>query len=117
MGIVFLFAPFIYCAGNAFGVVVDDYTPEVTARVVSISFIRGDVQIRRGSAITAKSRIWERAALNLPIVEGDELATGANTVVEIQLDSSNHIRLWENAYLKFTTLATKAWRSVCRRAR
>jgi hypothetical protein len=100
----FFFLPLLFiCAGNAFGVVVDDYTPEVTARVVRISFIRGDVQIRR-IGDNGEKQDWERAALNLPIVEGDELATGANTVVEIQLDSYNHIRLWENAYLKFTTL-------------
>jgi hypothetical protein len=100
----FFFLPLLFvCAGNAFGVVIDDYTPEVTARVVRISFIRGDVQIRRADENGVKAD-WERAALNLPIVEGDEISTGENTVVEIQLDSSNHIRLWENAYLKFTTL-------------
>ena len=100
----FFFLPLLFVfAGSASGVTVDDYTPEVTARVVRVSFIRGDVQIRRLGEDGAKAD-WERAALNLPIVEGDELATGANTVVEIQLDSSNHIRLWENSYLKFTTL-------------
>jgi hypothetical protein len=91
-------------AGNGSGaVLMDDYTPEVTARVVRISFIRGDVQIRRAGDGTDKQD-WERAALNLPVVEGDEISTGANTVVEIQLDAYNHIRLWDNAYLKFTTL-------------
>jgi hypothetical protein len=100
----FFFLPLLFIgAGNASGAVVDDYTPEVTARVVRISFIRGDVQIRR-LGDNGEKQDWERAALNLPIVEGDELSTGANTVVEIQLDSSKHIRLWENAYLKFTTL-------------
>src|SRR5215213_9678623 len=101
----FFFLPLLFIgAGNAFGaVMVDDYTPEVTARVVRISFIRGDVQIRRVGD-NGEKQDWERAALNLPIVEGDELSTGANTVVEIQLDSYRHIRLWENAYLKFTTL-------------
>ena len=88
-------------AGNAFGVVVDDSKPEVTARVARISFVRGDVQIKRGGD---DKQDWERATLNLPLVEGDELSTGANTVVEIQLDSYNHVRLSENAYLKFTTL-------------
>ncbi len=87
--------------GNAFGVVVDDSIPEVTARVARISFVRGDVQIKRGGD---DKQDWERATLNLPLVEGDELSTGANTVVEIQLDSYNHVRLSENAYLKFTTL-------------
>lgn len=100
----FFFLPLLFMnAGNAFGVVMDDYTPEVTARVVRISFIRGDVQIRR-TGDNGEKQEWERAALNLPIVEGDELSTGTNTVVEIQLDSYNHIRLSENAYLKFTTL-------------
>jgi hypothetical protein len=100
----FFFLPLLFIgAGNASGAVVDDYTPEVTARVVRISFIRGDVQIRRVGE-KGEKQDWERAALNLPIVEGDELSTGANTVVEIQLDSYTHIRLWENAYLKFTTL-------------
>ncbi len=102
---VFLILPLLFMnAGTAFGVVVDDYTPDVTARVARISFIRGDVQIKRGSSENGDKQEWERAALNLPLVEGDELSTGANTVVEIQLDSYNHIRLWENAYLKFTTL-------------
>ncbi len=99
---VFFFLPLLFMnAGNAFGVVMDDYTPDVTARVGRISFIRGDVQIKRGGD---DKQDWERATLNLPLVEGDELSTGANTVVEIQLDSYNHIRLSENAYLKFTTL-------------
>ncbi len=99
--VFFLLPLLLLNAGNAFGVVVDDYTPEVTARVVRISFVRGDVQIRRSGDNKSD---WERASLNLPLVEGDELSTGANTVVEIQLDSYNHIRLSENAYLKFTTL-------------
>jgi hypothetical protein len=98
----FFLLPLLFLnAGNAFGVVVDDYTPDVTARVARISFVRGDVQIKRGGD---DKQDWERATLNLPLVEGDELSTGANTVVEIQLDSYNHLRLSENAYLKFTTL-------------
>jgi hypothetical protein len=102
---VFFLPLLLISAGSAFGVVVDDYTPDVTARVGRISFIRGDVQIRRASSESGdKQPEWERAALNLPLVEGDEIATGPKTVVEIQLDSYNHIRLWENAYLKFTTL-------------
>ncbi|HEY8559716.1 MAG TPA: DUF6600 domain-containing protein [Pyrinomonadaceae bacterium] len=101
----FFFLPLLFFTpGNVCGAVVDDYTPEVTARVARISFIRGDVQIRRPADEDGAKTDWERAALNLPLVEGDELATGANAVVEIQLDGYNHIRLWENAYLKFTTL-------------
>ena len=96
----FLLPPLLFNF-NARAAVIDDYTPEVTARVVRISFLRGDVQIRRAGG---DAQTWERATLNLPLVEGDELATDANGRVEIQLDSFNHIRLAENSYLKLTTL-------------
>ena len=48
--------------------------PDATSRVARISFIRGDVQIRR-----VGSTDWEKATLNLPIIEGDELATSAGS--------------------------------------
>ena len=96
---LFFAMPFLFLnAGNAFAI-VDDYTPEVTARVARISFISGDVQIRR-----ADQTVWERAAKNLPIVEGDEIATDDNARVEIQFNSESYLRLSENAYLKITTL-------------
>jgi hypothetical protein len=85
---------------SAFGVVDDDYAPEVTARVVRISVLRGDVQIRRGG----EDQIWEKATPNLPIVEGDELTTGADSRVEIQLDKDGYVRLSDFTTLKFTTL-------------
>ncbi len=96
----FFLMPFLFVnAAIALPDVADDYTPEVTARVARISFLSGDVQIRR-----ADSQDWERAAANLPIVEGDEIATDANARLEIQFNSYNYLRLSENAYLKITTL-------------
>ncbi|CAN5458345.1 hypothetical protein BH18ACI1_BH18ACI1_03170 [soil metagenome] len=77
----------------------DDYMPDVTARVARISFLRGEAQIRH-----ADSQNWERATQNLPIVEGDEIATDANSRLEIQFNSYNYLRLSENAYLKVATL-------------
>jgi len=77
----------------------DDYVPEVTARVARISFLRGDVLIKR-----ADSDDWERASLNLPIVEGDQIATELNARLEIQFDRDSFLRLAENSYLKITTL-------------
>ncbi len=96
----FFFAmPFLILnAGNA-EAFSDDYTPEVTARVARISYISGDAQIKR-----ADSQDWERAAQNLPIVEGDEIATDAGARLEIQFNSQSYLRLSENAYLKITTL-------------
>lgn len=93
----FFLLPFLFLnPKNAFA---DDYTPDVTARVARISFLQGDVQIRR-----ADGTDWERAAQNLPIVEGDEIATDSNARLEIQFDSYMYLRLSENAYLKITTL-------------
>lgn len=103
LSVLLLFAGFLVSAVPAFGVFYDDTQPDVTARVVRISFISGDVQVRRASE-DGQPTEWEKAVLNLPLVEGDELATGPETLVEIQLDSTNHIRLAQNAYLKFTTL-------------
>ena len=77
----------------------EDETPDVTARVSRISFIRGDVQIKREG-----SQDWEKAILNLPIVEGDEITTGAGARVEIQLNITSHIRITENSYLKISGL-------------
>ena len=68
--------------------------PDATSRVARISFIRGDVQIRRSG-----STDWEKATLNLPIVEGDELATSAGARIEIQFNNFSHLRLDENASL------------------
>lgn len=79
--------------------VADEDAPEVTARVARISFLRGDAQIRR-----AEGGDWERATLNLPIVEGDEITTSADARLEIQFDNNQHLRLAENAYLKVVTL-------------
>src|SRR5437588_6770764 len=79
--------------------VIDDEIPDVTARVARISFIRGNVQIRRDG-----SQDWEKATLNLPVVEGDEITTSGDARIEIQFGPYSHLRLAENAYLKVETL-------------
>lgn len=77
----------------------DDETPDVTARVARISFIRGEAKVRH-----ADGGEWETAALNLPVVEGDEIATEDDARVEIQFDNYQHLRLAANAFLKVVTL-------------
>ena len=62
--------------GGLQAVTDDDNTPEITARVARISFIRGDVQIRR-----VGNQDWEKAALNLPLVEGPQRLAPPRTVV------------------------------------
>lgn len=97
---LFLAMPFLILnAGNASANTDDVETPDVTARVARISFLSGDVQIKR-----ADQTDWERATGNLPVVEGDEIATEANARLEIQFNSESFLRLSGNAYLKITTL-------------
>ena len=77
----------------------DEEKPEVTARVARISFIRGDVQMKR-----AGSDEWEKGVLNLPLVEGDEIATGSDSRVEIQFNNYAHLRLDHDALLKLAVM-------------
>lgn len=78
---------------------VYDEADEETARVVRISFLRGKSWIQRAGAIE-----WEQATLNLPLVEGDRLATSADARLELQLDRDNFIRLDHDATLAIVTL-------------
>ena len=77
----------------------DDDAPDVTAPVARISFIRGEAKIKR-----ADSADWENATLNLPIVEGDEIATDPDSRIEIQFDTFRHARLSENSFLRVAAL-------------
>jgi len=95
----FLMSLLIVNPENAFANISDDEVPDIKARVARISVLRGSAQIKR-----VDSRDWERAAQNLPIVEGDEITTDSNSRLEIQFNSQNFLRLSENAYLKITTL-------------
>ncbi len=99
--IFFLLPLFILSSGNALAKPSDDddETPDVTARVARISFLRGDAKIKHTG-----DQDWERAAQNLPIVEGDEISTDKDARLEIQFNRDNYLRLSENAYLKITTL-------------
>ena len=77
----------------------EDEPPDVTDRVARISLIRGDVQVRRSD-----SQDWESAAVNLPLVEGDEINAGSGARVEVQFGSHTYARIDERSYLKITTL-------------
>ena len=75
----------------------DEY--EVTARVVRISLINGEVSVKRSD-----SNAWEQARLNAPLVEGDTVSTDARARVEIQIDARNFLRLGANSTLRIVTL-------------
>lgn len=77
----------------------EDYSDSDNNRVARITLVRGDVQVRR-----AGSQEWEEAAPNLPLVEGDRIATGQDSRVEIQFDRDNFLRLAQDSLLKIVTL-------------
>jgi hypothetical protein len=94
-----LLMPLIFLNVNVTFAFEDDEIPEVTAKVARISFIRGEAQIKR-----VDSKDWEKAVQNLPLVEGDQIATDSNSRLEIQFDTQKYLRLDENSYLKISTL-------------
>ncbi len=75
----------------------DEY--DTTARVARISFLDGEVSLHR-----ADSDGWERATANMPLVEGDTLATGRDGRFEIQIDGRKFIRLGVYSSLTINTL-------------
>lgn len=90
-----------FCTANAFARTIDeDQSDYDDSRVARVSMMRGDVQIRR-----ADGDEWEAAAPNLPLVEGDRIATGENSTVEVQFDRDNYLRLNADSILKIVTLS------------
>ena len=75
----------------------DDY--DVKARVVRVSLMVGDVQLKRN-----ESKQWELIRLNYPLVEGDTISTGKDSQLEIQFDARNFVRLPANSVLRIVTL-------------
>src|SRR2546427_8500441 len=75
----------------------DEY--EVKARVVRLSLLSGEVNLKR-----AGNTDWERARLNFPLVEGDTISTDSDSRVEIQIDARNFVRLGGNSILQIVTL-------------
>ena len=75
----------------------DDY--DVKARVVRISLLGGEVNLKRDG-----NKDWEPARLNYPLVEGDTIATSKDSNLEIQIDARNFVRLAANSVLRIVTL-------------
>jgi len=73
--------------------------------VARISLTNGDVSIRRG-----ESGDWIEGKVNMPLVEGDAIATGRGSRAEVQLDYSNFIRLDERTEVEMATLGNRRFR-------
>jgi hypothetical protein len=77
----------------------DDDEYEERARVLRVSLIKGEVSLKR-----AGNDDWEDARLNSPLVEGDVLATGRDSRLEIQADAHNFVRVGPDSLLRVVTL-------------
>ena len=75
----------------------EDY--DVKARVVRVSLITGEVNLKRNG-----NQDWERARLNYPLVEGDTVSTDNDSRMEIQVDARNFVRLAPGSALRIVTL-------------
>ena len=75
----------------------DEY--EEHARVLRVSLLKGEVSLKRSGEDD-----WEEARLNAPLVEGDLLATGRDSRLEIQVDARNFVRLGPDSVLRVVTL-------------
>src|SRR5882762_7131696 len=89
-----LFAPSLVRAADDDA---DEY--DVSARVVRLSLIHGDVSLRRHDRDEL-----ETARLNTPLVEGDTVSTGAEARAEIQIDARNFLRIAPDSVLRIVTL-------------
>ncbi|HSE35925.1 MAG TPA: DUF6600 domain-containing protein [Blastocatellia bacterium] len=80
---------------------VDDAAP--VSRVARLSFVDGDVSFLRAGVTE-----WAPGVENLPLLEGDQIYTGAGARAEIQFARGNYIRLSEKTELTITDLSDTA---------
>lgn len=78
----------------------DQVADDVARGVARISFLNGDVSVRRGDSGEIVA-----AAINAPLVLQDSLLTGSGATAEIQFDSANMIRLGQDSEVRLTELA------------
>ncbi len=72
--------------------------------VARISVVNGDVSVRRGDSGDVVA-----AALNAPLQADDRLLTSSSGRAEVQLDSSNMIRVGPNSEVRFTAMDVRSF--------
>ncbi len=85
--------------GLALGPALAKADDQPTPGVARISLIHGDVATQRGDSGDVVA-----ASLNTPVVEGDNVTSGARSRAEVQLDYANVIRLDQNSSVKVAGL-------------
>ena len=76
------------------------YSEEPETGVARVSLINGDVSTMRGD-----SGDWVATGVNAPLVRGDKVSTGARSRAEIELDSSNVLRIDQRTEAKLADLS------------
>src|SRR3984957_3502034 len=72
--------------------------------VARLSVLNGDVSVRRGDSGDVVA-----AALNAPLMADDRLLTSSSGRAEVQLDSSNMIRIGPNSEVRFTAMDVRSF--------
>jgi hypothetical protein len=72
--------------------------------VARISVLNGDVSVRRGDSGDVVA-----AALNAPLMADDRLLTSSSSRAEVQLDSSNILRIGPNSEVRFVGMDVKSF--------
>lgn len=88
--LVLLLVPFVHG---------DDDEPASHVRIVRLSYVEGQVQIAHHQGFG-----FENATMNMPLVQGDQLRTGNDGWVEVQLENSSIIRLAPDSQITFAVL-------------
>ncbi len=73
---------------------------ESKARIVRLSDVQGTVKIDRGTG-----QGFEKAFLNLPMIEGAKLKTGSDGRAEVEFEDGSAIRLGQDSQIEFPRLA------------
>src|SRR5450631_2118892 len=84
----------------AAAVLVVSASAESKARIVRLSEVQGTVQIDR-----ATGDGFDKAFINLPVVEGSKLKTGKDGRAEVEFEDGSALRLAPDSEVDFTRLA------------
>jgi hypothetical protein len=70
------------------------------ARIVRLSDVQGKVQMDRGGG-----QGFERAFLNMPVIEGSKLRTGSDGRAEVEFEDATVLRIVPDSEISFTALS------------
>ena len=90
----------IVCCAIAGGLLTTPASADSKIRIVRLSEVQGSVQISH-----AGSESMGRAFINLPVVEGTRVKTGADGRAEVEFEDGSTLRLAPGTELKFTHLS------------